>query len=274
MKHSFFLYLSFLFISLPAFSQDSRSGLTSAPELLGNYSIQAVRVENCKNDLAACEQKAKAGDLNAMYGVASEEIMTPYKTQSGLKKLRYAAEKGNIDAQALLGMILLGWDNVPSNPKQARYWWTKAAANGHVEANKNIGKMYYYGDGGEQNYKKAAEIFQSNQQAQNPESQYYLGLLYLKGQSVEQDQEKGIMLIQNSAYKNVIAAQRSYGEILAVAGKVDEGYIWLGQAALQKDRKALERIMILEKTIIKDAKKIKQLQQATFAFQKKLKNSQ
>lgn len=266
-----------LFISGPLYADQatpqSRSGITQAPGLTGDYKITAKRIPECTDNLAACDKKARSGDLDSIYALGAEELMSEGKSQLGLKKIKHAAEQGHVDSQALLGMITLGWDNIPSDPERARYWWEKAAEAGHLEARKNIGKMYFYGDGGEQNYAKAAEIF-TDIYLEDPEAAYYLGLAYLNGHGVTKSQDNAIKLIRIAAYKNIPAAQRSFGEWLILQGRMDDAYIWLGQAAMQNDQKALQMIMGLEQQVIKDPALIRQLQKQSFAFQQKLKRMQ
>jgi hypothetical protein len=61
--------------------------------------------------------------------------------------LRKAAEQGNANAQAALGMMYANGQGVPQDYAQALFWYRKAAEQGESSAQNNLGVMYANGQG-------------------------------------------------------------------------------------------------------------------------------
>ena len=125
--------------------------------------------------------KAKNGELEFQCNLAKN-----YLYGQGVKKdskealywFRSAAEKGNIEAQAMLGSLysinsfMLG-DSLLKNPKEAQKWLHAAGEAGSLQAQRTLGVLYSYGHFGfDENieaavywHKKAAE--QGDQDSQD-----------------------------------------------------------------------------------------------------------
>lgn len=266
------LFFSLLIITGSASAEvvTERQGTLNAPLIQGDYGITFKDERPCEENRASCEERAKAGDLDALFHIAMQELRTPYKEQQALKKLRYAADKDHLEAQALLGMISMGWENIPPNPEQARYWWEKAAAAGHDGARENLAVMHYYGDGGTQDHEKAAQLFLKSAETGSPKSQFYLGVSYFRGDGLPKDTEKAYDLLQEAAEGNYPTAQRVYGQALLSAGQMENAYLWIAQAAIQGDRQAFEGILKLEGQI-NDPERVQEMQQQALKFQEELK---
>ena len=58
------------------------------------------------------------------------------------EKKKAAAEKGNVRAQAWLGMMYRDGQGVEKNFKEAFKWFRKAADQGNASAQYNLGMMY------------------------------------------------------------------------------------------------------------------------------------
>jgi TPR repeat protein len=69
------------------------------------------------------------------------------------------AEKGDVNAQWVLGFMYLNGEGMPQNYKQAAYWLTKAADQGFALAQFNLGFMYDNGEGVSQDYEKALDWY-------------------------------------------------------------------------------------------------------------------
>ncbi len=66
---------------------------------------------------------------------------------TAIKEIRPLAERGNAQAQMLLGYIYLKGRGVPKDDNQAVAWYRKAADQGDAEAQFNLGFMYFNGRG-------------------------------------------------------------------------------------------------------------------------------
>jgi TPR repeat protein len=75
------------------------------------------------------------------------------------------AEGGRADAQALLGDYYLNNPAVKRDPKEARRWLEKAAAQKHPAASRMLGELYASGEGGKRDKKKAMELWRSAETA-------------------------------------------------------------------------------------------------------------
>jgi TPR repeat protein len=92
------------------------------------------------NDLPLAIAKARTGD------------------PSGLVQL---ADAGQVEAQALLGDYYLNNPKVKRDPKEARRWLEKAAAQKHPVACRMLGELYDSGEGGRRDKKKAMELWKT-----------------------------------------------------------------------------------------------------------------
>jgi TPR repeat protein len=92
------------------------------------------------NDLPLAVAKARTGD------------------PSGLVQL---ADAGQVEAQALLGDYYLNNPKVKRDPKEARRWLEKAAAQKHPAACRMLGELYDSGEGGRRDKKKAMELWKT-----------------------------------------------------------------------------------------------------------------
>jgi TPR repeat protein len=86
-----------------------------------------------------------------------------------IAKIRAEADGGNTEAQIALGVAYRsGQAGVAKDPKQARAWFEKAAAQKHPAALRMLGDMYAKGEGGKRDPKKALESWQAAEKAGDP----------------------------------------------------------------------------------------------------------
>lgn len=117
-----------------------------------------------------------------------------YNKESAVKLLLNAANKGNINAQVLLGRyykgypIAVGYNKDWSNRWQqeeyliaSTYWYLQAAQQGNAEAQGELGHNYKYGIGVKQDFKKAIYWIKKGADGGNPVAQWRMGELYFNG---------------------------------------------------------------------------------------------
>ena len=261
-------------IPTPAFSQSvpkDHSGRLSGSSLKGDYNIKVKRVDRGETHMELSRKQAAQADLDATYGLAIEQFTVLKDFQRGLETLRQSARQGHVDSQVMLGLVLLGWDNIPPDPAAARKWWEKAAAAGHMEALQNVGIMNYYGDGGPQNRAKAFPMLEEAAKAGLPQAQFYTGLSFFHGHGTASNTDKAFEYLQKSALNNYPAAQFVLGKAYLSSGDVKQGYLWIAQAAIQGDKQALQQVMEIEANDLKSPAEIDELRAKALSMQETLK---
>ena len=72
----------------------------------------------------------------------------PQDQAAAVRHYQRAAELGNVEAEALLGVVYeRGWAGVPRDLNRAVAWYQKAARQGHAGAELNLGLLYEKGEG-------------------------------------------------------------------------------------------------------------------------------
>jgi TPR repeat protein len=113
-------------------------------------------------------------------GIASTE---PFD----FKKLKAAAEQGNVDSQLQIGFMYYEGDKVNKDYQQASYWLKKAAERGDDLAQTMLGMMHLRGEGTAINYPQAAYWLTNAAEQGNRQAQGALAKMYEEGLGVIQD---------------------------------------------------------------------------------------
>ena len=66
---------------------------------------------------------------------------------TALRGFRMHAERGDAEAQLILGLMYDKGEDIPQDHTEAARWYRRAAEQGHAGAQNNLGVMYEYGDG-------------------------------------------------------------------------------------------------------------------------------
>ncbi len=106
---------------------------------------------------------------------------------SALKHWQPLAEKGNPDAQYLLGIIYKNGYGVQVNFLEAEKWFRKSAGQGDVGAQYYLGVFMETGKGHPPDFKQAGFWFKKAAQQGYPDAQYRLGKWYSKENGEEHD---------------------------------------------------------------------------------------
>jgi TPR repeat protein len=97
-------------------------------------------------------------------------------------ELTRMAEKGNANAEFILGRHYEQGDGVPQDYAQAAKWYRKAADQGNADAAVFLGLMYYSGKGVPQDHAEALKLFRKAADRSNAKAQTLLGMMYFNGQ--------------------------------------------------------------------------------------------
>ena len=139
---------------------------------------------------------AVADDLND--GIAAYRS-NDYAT--AFAKFTKAAEAGDADAQAKLGLMYYNGQGMPQDYGQAVRWFTKAAEAGNADAQSYLGALYANGEGVPQDYQQAARWYTKAAEAGDTGAQYCLSTLYYAGKGVPMDYMQAYMWANLAASK-------------------------------------------------------------------------
>lgn len=122
--------------------------------------------------------------LGSMYEIG---LGVPQDFKEVIRWYRLAAELGNAKAQSKLGSIYDIGLTAPQDYKEAVKWWRLAAEKGDAFAQLNLGMVYDHGKGVPQNFKEAARWYRLAAEQGNAFAQEKLGWKYALGEGAPQD---------------------------------------------------------------------------------------
>jgi TPR repeat protein len=187
---------------------------------------------------------------------------------SAARAILMAAQQNMVDAQALLGQILLDGTGIEQDAALALTWFQIASRNGHAMATNMTGRCHEHGWGCEPDNAKAAEYYRQAADAELDWGFYNYGNLLATGRGVNKDQARALACYRKAAHmghaksmnllgryleegvsceQDVQAAQDwyrrsaeagdfrgqfSHATVLADHGRIEEAVVWL-KTALQ-----------------------------------------
>jgi hypothetical protein len=156
--------------------------------------------------------------------------------------LRARAEKGDADAQAILGCCYDLGHGVQEDHAEAAKWFRKAAEQGNALAQGNLGICYETGRGVAQDYTEAAKWYRKAAEQGSVPMQALLGGYYDRGRGVAQDYAEAVKWYRKAADQGDATAQYNLGVHYAKGQGVQQGYSeavkWYRKAAEQGDADA------------------------------------
>ncbi|WP_249650549.1 tetratricopeptide repeat protein, partial [Lysinibacillus sp. D4A3_S15] len=90
---------------------------------------------------------AKEGHISADFELGRPYIYQLQQQDKALPYLKAAAEKGYVDAQYELGLLLTSGAGVPVNYPEDVQWWRAATDQSHMQAEYQLGLLYEQGLG-------------------------------------------------------------------------------------------------------------------------------
>ena len=141
-------------------------------------------------------QAAERGDAEAQFIVGGMFYLgkgTDPDKKNGFKWLLSAAEQGKVSSEslAIIGGMFLRGTNVPQNYLEAKKWLTVAAEQSNLAAQNDLAYLFYNGLGGERDYKKALELYVKAAMQGDIMAQANIGLMYATGTGTDIDKARG-----------------------------------------------------------------------------------
>ena len=153
------------------------------------------------------------------------------------------AEKGDAEAQLLMGNCFCIGRNVPKSLEKAVTWWLKAAKQGAPEAMYNLGCAYSLGEGVPQSDDEAYQWWRRGAEAGDVRSQTALGDCYRDGMGVSPSEAEALKWWRKAAEQNFPEAQYNlaycYAEGIGVEQSYEDAVLWFSRAAAQGDEMAM-----------------------------------
>lgn len=149
--------------------------------------------------------------------------------EEALKWLIKAAEKGNDDAQFLLGIMYdSGKGMKKPNHQEAVKWYKEAAKEGHTDAQINLGVLYLEGrvEDVPKDYKKAFRLFLDAAEKGDVLAQNNLAIMYDEGKGVERNFRKADRLWLLAAQQGYSIAMENFWRKSMLMSSKDEIMYW------------------------------------------------
>ncbi len=153
------------------------------------------------------------------------------------KEFLAVAEKGNADAQGILGYMYDRGLGLPEDKQQAAFWWRKAAEQGVAMAQFNLAVHYNNGEGVPKDPEQAAVWHRMAAEQGLAIAQFNLGVHYRNGDGVQMDGRQAAYWWRKAAWQGHAEAQFSYGQLCDFGQGMpmdqQEAAFWYGRAAEQ-----------------------------------------
>ncbi len=137
------------------------------------------------------------------------------------KDFHSKAERGDVIAQTVLGIMHRLGVGVARDYKEAFKWFWLAANQGNSTAQNNLGVMYVDGEGGRPDKSNSAKWFRLSAEQGNATAQLNLGAMYADGSGVPHDNITAHMWCSISAANGCNEA-KTYRDFLAEKMTPDE----------------------------------------------------
>lgn len=139
--------------------------------------------------------------FSIMAAIGQAEAVAPSDLSPELAELHEAAEQGDKQAQAHLGMRYRDGDGVPRDRGEALRWFRMGADRGCAEGMDHVGFMYLKGWGVPEDFGIAAAYFKASAAKGHARGMFNLGNCHFSGQGVEQDYAMAVGAWERAAAK-------------------------------------------------------------------------
>lgn len=119
--------------------------------------------------------------------VPAPQALSPADARKRFNELKAAAEKGDPEAQQILGLAYAIGEGVGTDPIEAVRWFRLAAEHGSAKAQNSLGLCYEHGQGVEKNTAEAVKWYQRAAEQGLAEAQHNFGVSHTTGEGVKKD---------------------------------------------------------------------------------------
>jgi TPR repeat protein len=123
----------------------------------------------------------------------------PQLSAEKFQAIKSAAEKGNIDAQFLVGLQYQVGDGVDRDPQAAASWFRRAAEAGNAEAQNALGQIYAKGGDIEPDPVEARKWLRAAVDQGNTDAAYHLGQVLAAGKPTADDRAEAVKWYERAA---------------------------------------------------------------------------
>lgn len=185
--------------------------------------------------------------LASVPGPGGKPMMVPSKMSSEqVDALKLSAERGDCQAQTLLGSFYEEGMNLEKNEEKAALWFGKAAEQGSVGAIEHLASMYLEGRGVGKNANRAAALFRQAAEKGSATAQFNYAVHLATGEGLTQDEISARKWYHKAAEQNVTDAQLQLGLMYmnGQGGPVDNASAakWFAKAAEKGNADALNNL--------------------------------
>src|SRR5690606_2412592 len=146
--------------------------------------------------------------------VAGLQAMLEHSPGKAAQAILAAAGQGVVEAQLLLGQILLDGRGIEADAGVARRWFEIAAQGGSAMAHNMLGRCLEHGWGGEVSLAQAAVHYARAADAGLDWGLYNLGNLLATGRGVPANQAQALMCYEKAAHLGHAKSMNLYGRYL------------------------------------------------------------
>ncbi len=131
--------------------------------------------------------------------------------QESFEDIKTKAEKGDAQAESILGYRYSEGKGVKQDYAEAVKWLRKATDQGDAAAQFNLAYCYREGKGVTQDYAEAVKLYRKAADQGFAQAQYNLGVIYFNGEIVPKDYTEGIKYFRKAAEQGFALAQYNLG---------------------------------------------------------------
>lgn len=162
-------------------------------------------------------QPAMNGDKAAMYQLGLQYLRgtdgIAQDTNEGLKWITGAANKGEENAQFMLGYLYYSGTEIPKNESEALKWFLKCVRPRDFEVHYIIGMIYAYGTSMTPNYTEAFKWFYRAAKGGNVQAQFIMGEFYHNGYDMEVNEKEAENWYAKAAKNGHAKAQQMLNQL-------------------------------------------------------------
>jgi uncharacterized protein len=160
--------------------------------------------------------------------------------------LKPQAEKGNDEAQYLLGWMHQTGQGAERDLAQAGQWYEKSAVQGHTSARNNLCTVHLE----TRDFKRAVPWCEKSAKAGHMKSQFLFAMMHFNGEGVEKSAEGAVAWLKKSAEQGYAAAEyklgMAYESGIGVPKDLKSAAQYYERAAKQRYKDAAVRLLAVQ----------------------------